>query len=467
MSNESAAGDSEYFFFLSYFHRDAKENVWFKQFYEDLTRDVAVEATLPADAPDTTIRFLDRESIQTGDRWDNTLIEALQTSRVFVPVYSKGYFKSEFCGKEYRLFLDRVREYEKNKGLAEGDAPLVIPVLWGRPSAIKKCIPKAIEDISWIQFEDAALGPLYSNFGLEYLIRMGTSKDSKEYTAYQQFLLGIRERIVERANDHPTVPRASKVPALEQICSAFISDTPTGVGVVPAEAAGAAGAAADVPAAAGPEVAWFVYVAGSPTQFTKANIQRTLNCYGTTGGFEWQPYLPSTRKIGIIANNVASEKEVYSQQLAVSDKFIEQLREAEKTNTIVVLIIDPWSLQLYEGQLSAYDENMLSNCGAIVLWNDSDEETKQTRATLHGQLKKTFSRNMISRDVFFRESSNETELRTALAAAIDDVYRKVDARAKLVRGPVPEDSGPLPKLPVPSGADTQTAAPAPAQGGAQ
>ena len=463
MSNEPAAGGKNYFFFLSYFHRDAKENVWFKQFYEDLTRDIAVEANIPVDTSDTTIRFFDREGIQTGDRWDATLVEALQTSRVFVPVYSKGYFKSEYCGKEFRFFLDRVREYEKGKGLAEGGAPLIIPILWGKPCDIKECLPKAIKDISWIQFEDESLGSWYSKYGLEYLIRMGTSKESQEYRAYQQFLLGIRERIVARANNHPTMPRASKVLPLEQVCSAFLSETPTGVGVVPA-----AGAGTEMPTAGGPEVACFVYVAGSPADFNKAKIQRSLTCYGATGGFQWQPYLPSTqKKIGIIANAVASEKEVYSQQLALSDRFIEQLREAEKNNTIVVLIIDPWSLQLYQESLSAYDESMLANCGAIVLWNDNDDETRLRRETLQKNLKATFSRNMISRDVFFRQSSSESDLRVALAAAIDDVYRRVDARAKLVRGPILEDTGPMPKLPVPSGASTQTSPAAPVPGGAQ
>src|SRR5262245_48908922 len=134
--NNTQPGAKNYYFFLSYFHRDAKDNEWFKEFYEDLTRDVATEANVPVDTPYSDIRFFDREGIQTGDRWDSTLAEALQTSRVFLPVYSTGYFKSEYCGKEFRVFHDRIREYERTNQLQQGDAPLIIPVLWGKPSDI-------------------------------------------------------------------------------------------------------------------------------------------------------------------------------------------------------------------------------------------------------------------------------------------------------------------------------------------
>jgi FxsC-like protein len=455
MSNQQAAGPNNPYFFVSYFHRDAKDNVWFKEFYEDLTKDVAREANLPVDVPYTDIRFFDREGIQTGDRWDITLAEALRASRVFVPVYSAGYFKSEYCGKEFRVFYERVREYEEGKGLAQGDAPLIIPVLWGPPNEILESLPKPI---SSIQFTDASFGDMYAEFGLEYLLRMGKNQTSDEYKAYQKFLLGIRRKIVAEATRHP-MPRANHVTPLEDVCSAFASDS---------TAAGVVAAAGAVPDIAGPEVAWFVYVAGRPADFANANIQRSPACYGQAGGPEWQPYLPNTqKKIGVIATSVASDKEVFPQLLPVSDRLIEQLQEAEEKNTIVVLIIDPWSLQLYRKPLSAYDKTRLSNSGIIVLWNDNDPETRQRRQPLQAELRQTFSRNLISRDVFFQESGSEAELRDKLGAAIDDVYRKVNERAKLVRGTVAEGGGPIPKLPVPSGNGSPTGPAATTGGGGQ
>jgi FxsC-like protein len=442
MSNVLAADKKNYFFFLSYSRRDAKNNLWFKRFYEDLTRDVAARAGVPVDTPDDNIRFFDREAIETGDVWYQALEEGLQTSNVFVPLYSVAYFKSEYCGKEYRAFQDRVREYEKTLQAQTGTSPprLIIPVLWGNPKEIKEYLPQAI---SSIQFSDAELGDLYTTSGLEQIMRL------EENRAYQQFLLGMKDKVVKEAERHP-LPRAQKITPLADVCSAFITTVDSGAaGVIPA----GAGASPTTPDVAGPEVAWFVYVAGGPADFTKAQIERSHACYGKTGGFEWQPYFPNTKKIGIIATSIASEKQVFPHLLPVSDQLIEQLEDAEENNTIVVLIIDPWSLKLYKRPMSEYDKTRLSNCGIVVIWNDSDPETQQKRDDLELQLRQTFSRSLISRDVFFKESSSELELRENLSAAIDDVCRKVGERAKLVRGPIAGESETLPSLPVPSSED--------------
>jgi FxsC-like protein len=454
MSNVLAAAPKNYYFFLSYSRRDAKDNPWFRRFYEDLTRDVAARAGVPVDTPDENIRFFDREAIETGDVWYQALAEGLQTSNVFVPIYSLGYFQSDYCGKEYRVFRDRVREYEKSLQAEPGSNPtrLIIPVLWDNPREIKEHLPKPI---SSIQFSDEELGELYNTYGLQYIMRL------EENRAYQQFLLGMKDKVVREAKRHP-LPRARQIMPLADVCNVFNATVEgDATGVVPAGAA----VSPSTPPVAGGRVAWFVYVAGGPADFTRAQIERSSACYGQSGGYEWQPYFPNTQMIGVIAANIASEKMLFPHRVPVSDQLIEELENAEETNTIVVLLIDPWSLHLYKRPMSAYDKTRLSNCGIVVIWNNDDPETQQKRNDLDRQLKQTFSRSLISRDVFFKESSSELELRESLSAAIDDVRRKVGERARLVRGPIVGESEAMPKLPVPSGEESPTVSGAQPTGG--
>src|SRR5689334_14353276 len=60
--------------------------------------------------------------------WRTGLAEALGTCRVFVPLYSRRYFQSEHCGKEWSAFARRPRTH---RGGAAGRAPTIVPALWG------------------------------------------------------------------------------------------------------------------------------------------------------------------------------------------------------------------------------------------------------------------------------------------------------------------------------------------------
>ena len=60
--------------------------------------------------------------------------------------------------------------------------------------------------------------------------------------------------------------------------------------------------------------------------------------------------------------------------------------------------------------------------------NDNDDETRQTRAALQDKMKKTFSRNMISRDVFFRESSSEAAIRAVSDASRPQIVERTRTR---------------------------------------
>lgn len=94
---------NDYWFFLSYARNDANGYAYLKQFFEDLAREIRRMVPLDANTKYTEIGFIDQSDIETGDQWPQTLTEALQTSKTLVCLYSRGYFNSEFCGRELAL----------------------------------------------------------------------------------------------------------------------------------------------------------------------------------------------------------------------------------------------------------------------------------------------------------------------------------------------------------------------------
>ena len=67
--------------------------------------------------------FIDRNNIENGDNWKDTICEAAAHSKCVVPVLQPTYFQSEWCVRELAIFLHRHRE------LGLGNAQkLVFPV---------------------------------------------------------------------------------------------------------------------------------------------------------------------------------------------------------------------------------------------------------------------------------------------------------------------------------------------------
>ncbi len=422
-----------YWVFLSYARRDAKglegkENPFFERFYKDLASEIGKVAAIPASIPEKDIQFYDREDIEIGADWSKTLYDALQSSKVFVCLFSPSYFKSEYCGKEFQVFNERVKKYKAALSQNVREPELIIPVLWENPNRFLEPLPEAV---SGIQYADKNLGLGYSNIGVSQMLRLQKEVD------YQEFLINLADKIYKEAQFHPMPPEPSIKP-LKDVKSAFH------VPPTPAVVAGA------VPGAKGPSIAWFIYAAGGKADYNNIRQQQSQIFYGNSG-LEWQPYYPTDPNIiHYIAATVATTKGLAPIPLAVSNSLIDQLEEAEDNNTIAVIIIDPWSIKLpaFEQPLKQFDRTRLSNCGVIIVWNENDQETKTARTALETLLQKTFSRNYISKDILFQPSiSSETELRTKLGEAIEEVRKKIEERGKYLRGESGAANDPFPKLP--------------------
>jgi FxsC-like protein len=427
---------NDYWFFLSYAKRDSKGNPWLKMFYEGLALEIAKIVGLSSSVGESEIGFFDEEGIEVGDEWPQAIAEALQSSKVLICLYSASYFNSEYCGKEFQIFRSRIAAYV---ALSQEDVSrprLIIPVLWERPTRLPELLPQAVDNI---QYTHADFGHLYSEQGLSFLMKMHKEE------AYQEFLMNFAERIVKEARLHQ-LPQLEDLPPLKTVVSAFSQSHP----LLKASHQPSTQIAMR-PEPAGPETAWFVFVAGRNTDLQ--HIKRVVDCYGHQGGRNWQPYFPvSNKKVGLIAQGVATAKNLFNETLSISEQLVQNLRQAEETNTIVVIIVDPWSIQVeaYRKPMAEYDMARLINSGIIIIWNENDDETLQKSEMLRSEIQRTFSRSMCSADIYFRDSvASEEELQIVLSDTIEELRRKILKRAKLLR-PIQSTNKSLPRINVPT-----------------
>jgi len=174
------------YFFLSYARTPKRDPTdkedpdrWVYKLYRDLC-DVILQLT---DAEPDEAGFMDREN-KLGAEWSPELVNALQRCRVFVPLYSRRYFESSYCGKEWFAFARR-EVISRARGADVASA--IVPALWTRTSTDR--LPNVAQSV---QFDHSALGERYSTEGFYGIMKL------QNYRAdYQRAVHRLAERIVE------------------------------------------------------------------------------------------------------------------------------------------------------------------------------------------------------------------------------------------------------------------------------
>ena len=174
------------YFFLSYARTPKRDPTdredpdrWVYKLYRDLC-DVVLQLT---DAEPEEAGFMDREN-KLGTEWSPELVNALQRCRVFVPLYSRRYFESSYCGKEWFAFARR-EVISRARGADVVSA--IVPALWTRMNVDR--LPNVAQSV---QFEHSALGERYSTEGFYGIMKL------QNYRAdYQRVVHRLAERIVD------------------------------------------------------------------------------------------------------------------------------------------------------------------------------------------------------------------------------------------------------------------------------
>jgi FxsC-like protein len=185
-ASDTAGQDIRPYFFLSYARtpkRDPadKENPdrWVQKLYKDLCNAILQMTDVqPAEAG-----FMDMEN-KLGAEWSPELMDAIKNCRVFVPLYSRRYFESDNCGREWFAFARREVNH-RARGGEQVDA--IVPALWTRLD--RDMIPAIAQRY---QYAHPGLGERYCADGFYGIMKLRNYRDN-----YQRAVHRLAERIIE------------------------------------------------------------------------------------------------------------------------------------------------------------------------------------------------------------------------------------------------------------------------------
>ena len=174
------------YFFLSYARtpkRDPADRTDPDRWVHKLYKDLCDEILQMTDAQPGEAGFMDREN-KLGAEWSPELMDALKACRVFVPLYSRRYFESDNCGKEWFAFARREVMHQVQDGEA---VSAIVPALWTRLD--RERIPAVAQSF---QYDHADLGERYRAEGF-----YGIMKLRNYHGDYQRAVHRLAERIIE------------------------------------------------------------------------------------------------------------------------------------------------------------------------------------------------------------------------------------------------------------------------------
>ncbi|MFC8719477.1 TIR-like protein FxsC [Kitasatospora sp. NPDC057198] len=332
------------YFFLSYAHtprinsRGAPDpNLWVAQLYQDLCEAILQITDVPSGHP---VGFMDR-SMHQGQKWAERLSRELATCRVFVPLYSPRYFKSEACGKEWHLFSRR--SVYQRRPTAERMTGIV-PALWVAMDHYQ--LPRVAGEL---QFNHDSFGPDYAAEGLYALMKIDEFRSK-----YQAAVLKLARRIVEVA-EQTVIPIGQELD-FESQPSAF--DQPDGGDRV--------------------RISVFSY------QQRELPPNRNAVWYGEQRT-DWQPYRPdSSRPLAQDAADIARGMG-FQPTVGEFEDETDHLLGGERPAGPCVLLVDRWTF--LDGRRSEavrrLDRRNLGSVAVIEPWNRDDQQSRDHERMLN------------------------------------------------------------------------------------
>lgn len=233
--------------FLSYAHQDdVHEGGKLRKFAERLSGEVRLHS-----GEEFPI-FVDRSDVKWGQEWQERIEESLSGATFLIPILTPGYFKSDWCRKEFLRFLDRERAL-KRRDLILSVYYVRCPLLedpskrsqdelaqilrdrqykdcrnlrhmaWTEPEVTRQFENMALEVVAALERPDAP-PPAVAQVGAEFTNRLSgarspeTSARNPSPAPTHSGILPARppERVAAPSvKDMPTVRRAAEIPVVE------------------------------------------------------------------------------------------------------------------------------------------------------------------------------------------------------------------------------------------------------------
>jgi len=194
-------------FFLSYARGAPDDNARVQRFFHDLSTEIRV---LIGDDNDVVVGFHDHGALRSGDDWPRELFDALCQAQTMIALFSPRYFRSEYCGREWTVFSERVRRWETQDGSRRAR---LIPIFWVRTK-----VPDTVEHV---QHRDVRFGEAYDREDLRELMREKDRNYEKFVRAVAIAVTDITDLTNEGQWMPPSDPRAHLGPDLRVVPSAF------------------------------------------------------------------------------------------------------------------------------------------------------------------------------------------------------------------------------------------------------
>jgi FxsC-like protein len=349
-----AAKDAPYFF-LSYAHspRNGSGNppdldVWVKKLFGDLCNQINSLTIVPRGC---TAGFMDRELLP-GHDWPVGLARSLATCRVFVPLYSRRYFESEHCGKEWSAFAQRMGERDAAAPSA------IIPAVWVpveedlRPP-VARSIPC---DYAGVQS--------YADHGFYGIIKL-----SRYWTDYEKAVDRLAGRIVDVAENSPvTNGQLLDYSSLESMFGTTAREQPGGR---PLRITIVAPCRDELPDGRG-------------------------SYYYGTAARDWHPYKPESSRV--LADYVSDLARSLGYRPSVGDfrTHVGELLGGQQPSAPEVLIVDAWATRQDKcrNQLMHLDAMDRPWVQVLVPWNRRDRESALAEAELRDSLEAALQRKL-------------------------------------------------------------------------
>jgi FxsC-like protein len=364
----SSSREERPYFFLSYARtpkRDPAEKDDPDRWVHKLYKDLCAEILQMTDVPPEAAGFMDREN-RLGTEWSPELINALANCRVFVPLYSRRYFESDNCGREWFAFARRELT-QKARGRQVASA--IVPALWTRLDQDR--IP---EVAAALQYTHADLGQRYCAEGF-----YGVMKLHNYRSAYNRAVHRLAEHII----------------AIGDQCEAYGND-----GVVHELARDNFGSlqSAFGPSSAPRTTNGQLQISVLAHDSSTLPLGRSGEYYGDTP-HTWSPYRPDyVQPVADYALELAKKcLDCKPHVAAVGDDLLGWLGDGHKIPPSLCLI-DAWvaTSEAHYERLQRLNEVEESWVSVLVPWNSQDRELRAAEHDLREKLHQQLDRKLAS-----------------------------------------------------------------------
>jgi FxsC-like protein len=266
-----------------------------------------------------------------------------------------------------------------------------------------------------IQWDQADYGEEYLELGARQLMMLGRHRDRR-----RMLVEALADRIVDVAQAH-ALPELPLPFDFTMLTSAF--------------QAGAAANSTNGDEGEGPRYVQFLFVAGKRDELMP--LRQQVSGYGDQGE-EWRPYHPDVEMaVRDVALEVAYTERLWPEAVPLGPDLIARLTSAERSNKLVAIIVDTWTLRLeqYHEFMREYDRHNFLNCVVLIPWNEADPETMGARTMLQQVMHAAFVRRVQVRDphTFIDTISTAPDLRRGLAKALAVARARVIYAAEVRR----------------------------------